>query len=138
MAGIRLSIVRPDRLTWEGDVHHVILPTVSGELGIWPLHAPEIVALGAGVMRIYREAEDTVPVKVVVLGGYVEVSNDEMTVLAAHARRADDIDPAVVNLTRSQAIERRDTLPEDEQHRVPYYDTKIAWCDLLLRNAEVA
>ncbi len=136
MASIHLSIVRPDRLVWEGEVHHVILPTVRGELGIWPLHAPEIVALGSGVMRVHFDADGGETKRIIVMGGYVEVSNDEMIVLADHARRTDDVDPSVVKLTRSQAAERRDTLPEDELHRAAYYDTKIAWCDLLLQYGE--
>lgn len=136
MGSIHLSVVRPDRLVWEGDVHHLILSTVRGEMGIWPLHAPEIVALGSGVMRVHRHAEGGPSAKVIVAGGYVEVSNDNVIVLADHARRTDDINPSVVRITRRQAIERRDTLPEDEQHRRAYYDNKVAWCDLLLKYGE--
>ena len=136
MASIHLSIVRPDRLVWEGEVHHVILPTVRGELGIWPLHAPEIVALGSGVMRVHFDEDGGETKRIIVMGGYVEVSNDEMIVLADHARRTDDVDPSVVKLTRKQAAERRDTLPEGEEHRAAYYDNKIAWCDLLLKYGE--
>jgi F-type H+-transporting ATPase subunit epsilon len=136
MGSIHLSVVRPDRLVWEGDVHHLILSTVRGEMGIWPLHAPEIVALGSGVMRVHREAEGGPSAKVIVAGGYVEVSNDNVIVLADHARRTDDVDPSVVKLTRKQAAERRDTLPEGEEHRAAYYDNKIAWCDLLLKYGE--
>lgn len=136
MDSIHLSIVRPDRLVWEGDVHHVILSTMHGEMGIWPLHGPEIVALGSGVIRVHREAEGAPAGKVIVQGGYAEISDDELIVLADHARRTDDVEPSVVKLTRRQAAERRDTLPEGEEHRAAYYDNKIAWCDLLLKYGE--
>ena len=135
MAGIHLSIVRPDRLVWEGDIHHVVLCARRGELGVWPLHAPEIVALGDGVMRIHEDEGASVSQRVVISGGYAEIMGDEVIILADHARRADDIEPDVVRATREKACAALDALDADS-HRRAYYESKIAWCDLLLQCAE--
>ena len=132
MASITCQFVRPDRLLFEGEVASMVLVTPVGELGVWPRHAPEICALGDGVVRLNRL--DGRVTKVIISGGYVEITPDRVIVLADHARRADDIEPDVVLQTRAEAVAKRDALPEDDSRRA-YYDNKISWCDLLLQHA---
>ena len=135
MASIICQFVRPDRLLYEGEVASLVLVTPMGELGVWPGHAPEICALGNGVVRIHRLQEDGGDtVKVIISGGYVEITPDQVIILADHARRSDDIEVDVVNETRQKAVSARDALPEGDGRRA-YYDNKIAWCDLLLQHA---
>lgn len=136
MAHITCQFVRPDRLLFEGDVASMVLVTPNGELGIWPGHAPLICALGDGVVRIHRLPENGGGmVKVIISGGYAEITPDQVIILADHARRSDDIEPAVVEETRGIAMAARDALPEGDNRRA-YYDNKIAWCDLLLKHAQ--
>ena len=132
---MRCQFVRPDRLLFEGNVHHLVLVSASGELGVWPGHAPEICALGNGVVRLtLPDDEGGDVVNIIVSGGYAEVGADHVIVLADHARRSDDIEPDVVQRTKDEAIARRDALPEGDNRRA-YYNEKIAWCDLLLSHA---
>jgi F-type H+-transporting ATPase subunit epsilon len=131
------QIVRPDRMLFEGPAKSVILITHTGELGVWPGHASEIIALGDGVMRIQLGQElGGATQRVVISGGYAEITGDLVVVLAAHARRIDDIEPDVVFDTRQKAIEHRDSLPENDHNRA-YYENKIAWCDLLLEQVGI-
>ena len=135
MAELNCQFVRPDRLLFDGPVANLVLVTYAGELGVWPGHAPEIVALGDGVVRIRRLPEDGgEEYDVVVSGGYAEVDNDGVIILADHARRTDDIDPEVVRRTRDEAIEALDEIVEGD-HRAAYYEKKIRWCNLLLKHA---
>lgn len=132
---IHCQFVRPDRLMFEGDVDHLILVTESGELGIWPKHAPLIAALGNGVVRMHLpEGASDKEIDVIVSHGYAEVRDDTVIVLANHARRTDDIEPEVVKETKATAEAKRDAIPEGD-HRRAFYDDKIAWCDLLLAHA---
>lgn len=136
MGQITCQFVRPDRLLYEGKVASLVLVTPSGELGVWPLHAPEIVSLGDGIVRLNLLEEDGGgTVAVIVSGGYAEIDDDLVIILADHARRADDIEPDVVRATRAQALADRDALDPDD-HRRAYYENKMRWCDLLLRHAE--
>lgn len=133
MAQLMCKFVRPDRLLFEGPVANLVLVAQSGELGVWPGHAAEVVALGDGVVRIRRLEEDGGgEYDVVVSGGYAEIDNDEVIILADHARRTDDIDADVVRSTRDQAIEMLESLADDD-HRHAYYENKINWCNLLLK-----
>jgi F-type H+-transporting ATPase subunit epsilon len=135
MATITCQFVRPDRMLYEGEVASLVLVTPTGELGVWPGHAPEICALGNGVVRLHTLPEQGgQTVKVIISGGYVEITPKQVIILADHARRADDIEPDVVNETRDKAVASRDALPVGDGRRA-YYDNKIAWCDLLLQHA---
>lgn len=137
MASITCQFVRPDRLLFEGEVASMVLVTATGELGVWPGHAPEICALGNGVVRLRSIPTAGGPeevVNVIISGGYAEITPNRVIVLADHARRSDDIDVDIVNQTRGKAVASRDALPEDDSRRA-YYDNKIAWCDLLLLHA---
>ena len=135
MASINCQFVRPDRMLFEGEVASVVLVIPTGELGVWPGHAPEICALGNGVVRLNGLPEQGgETTKVIISGGYVEITPDRVIVLADHARREDDIEPDVVRATREGAMASRDALPDGDGRRA-YYDNKIAWCDLLLAHA---
>lgn len=130
------QIVRPDKLLYEGSAASIVLVSYTGELAVYPEHASEICALGDGVMRLTRTPEDGGEVqKIVISGGYAEINNDTVLILADHARNADDIEPQVVKQTREAAEKQRDSLPEDDHQRA-YYQSKINWCDLLLEQVE--
>lgn len=133
---LTIQFVRPDRLVYEGDCASVILAAHTGELGIWPGHAPAIVALGDGVVRINALEEDGgATYKVIISGGYAEIADDTVIILADHARRADDIEPEVVQETLDAARAELEALSADD-HRSAYYENKMAWCKLLLEHAE--
>lgn len=136
MAEINCQFVRPDKLIYEGPVASLVLVTKTGELGVWPGRAPIICALGDGVVRLHQTERDGGSERdVVISGGYAEVNNDTVIILADHARLTDDIQEDVVMDTRAKAIDARDALPEND-HRRAYYDNKVQWCNLLLKHVE--
>lgn len=136
MSTLTCRIVRPDKLLFEGEVASVVLATQTGELGVLPNHASEICALGDGVMRVTPSPEVGGPVRgIIISGGYAEIADNMVVVLANHARATDDIEPERVKEVRQEAVEARDAIPEGD-HRRAYYVNKINWCDLLLKNAE--
>lgn len=135
MANLTVKFVRPDKLLYEGAADHMILVTHTGELGVWPGHSSEICALGDGVIRIHVSGEDGLKqYNVVVSGGYAEICNNTVIVIADHARRTDDIDVETVQLTYDKAKGQRDALDPGDHNRA-YYENKMAWCSLLLRVA---
>ena len=138
MAELTCQFVRPDRLLYEGPVSSLILVSHSGELGVWPGHAAEICSLGDGIVRLHQTPEDGGGEKhVIISGGYAEINPGGVIILADHARDVDDIDPDTVRRTRQKAFDLRDQLEEGD-HRRAYYDNKIKWCNLLLKQATEA
>jgi F-type H+-transporting ATPase subunit epsilon len=90
---LEVHIVTPEREVWSGEVQELIARGVDGEVGILAGHAPLLVQLAIGPLRMLQDAGET---KAVVDGGFLHVSSHEgMTradVLASHAELADEID----------------------------------------------
>jgi F-type H+-transporting ATPase subunit epsilon len=136
VAELTVQFVRPDRLIYEGPAASVILATPRGELGIWPGRRPIICALGDGVVRLNRREEDGGGIaRVIVSGGYAEVDNDTVIVLADHARRADDIDIAQTEQLLEDAKATLAGLAEDD-NRQAYWKHKVKWFSMLLKYAD--
>ncbi|MDY2788444.1 MAG: ATP synthase F1 subunit epsilon [Atopobium sp.] len=136
MAYLTCKFVRPDKQLYEGNIASLVLATYTGELGVWPGHAAEICALGDGIVRLTTLPEDGGDIKkVIVSGGYAEIADDTVVIIADHARDINDIDVTQVNETRQKALDARNALPEND-HRRAYYENKIHWCDLLLQHGQ--
>lgn len=86
---LHVSIIAPDRNVWDTNAEEVILPSSTGQLGILKGHAPLLTALDIGVMRV-RIDKDWIPV--VLMGGFAEVENDELTILVNGAEEGSKID----------------------------------------------
>lgn len=91
MAGtFMLEIVTPEERLFKDEAQFVVVPEVYGELGVMRNHAPMIAALGVGIMR-YTDASGAIK-KVALSGGFMEVMNNEVRVLAETAERGSQID----------------------------------------------
>lgn len=99
----RLEIVAPEKKVFSENVDFLVAPGSEGELGILPEHAPLITALNIGIMRVEQEGKKF---KVVVSGGFMEVRNNKVTVLANAAERAESIDAARAEEAKRRAEER--------------------------------
>jgi len=86
---LHISIIAPDRTVWDSDAEEVILPSSTGQLGILRGHAPLLTALDIGVMRVRTDKEWT---PIVLMGGFAEVENDELTILVNGAEEGASID----------------------------------------------
>ncbi len=86
---LQLDILTPQASTLSETVDGVTLPSANGEIGILPGHAALISALGAGVLAYTRGGETQ---RLVISGGFVEVKQDRVSVLAEVAEKAADVD----------------------------------------------
>ncbi len=100
MAQLQLDIITPERGLLSEAVDAVTLPGLGGELGILPGHTPLISQLQTGVLA-YTQGGATK--RLLVSGGFVEVSNDRVAVLAELAERPDEVDAARARAERDQA-----------------------------------
>lgn len=96
---IRVEIVSEDRSVYEGDADVVVVPGVSGEMGILPNHAPLISTLGFGVLKVRYKGEEEV---FTISGGIVEVQPNIVTILASAAENVMEID-----IARAEDAKRR-------------------------------
>jgi F-type H+-transporting ATPase subunit epsilon len=96
---IQLEVVTPERRVLAEPVDMVTVPGLGGELGILPGHTPLISALQTGVLT-YAQDGKSFPLHV--SGGFVEVREDRVAVLAEVAERPDEIDAGRAKLSRDK------------------------------------
>ena len=84
MPDLRFELVTPERLVVADDVHMVVVPGTEGEFGVMAGHAPFMSTLRDGALAVYRTA-GAPPEHIQVSGGFAEVSERGLTVLAESA-----------------------------------------------------
>ncbi|HWW75399.1 MAG TPA: F0F1 ATP synthase subunit epsilon [Pyrinomonadaceae bacterium] len=100
---LQLDVITPERRLLSEQADSVNVPGLGGELGILPGHTPLISALQTGVLSY---AQGATTHRLLVSGGFVEVNNDRVSVLADFAEFPGEVDAARARLEREEA-ERR-------------------------------
>jgi F-type H+-transporting ATPase subunit epsilon len=115
MAGLHLTIVTAERtLLSEDGIELVSAPGVKGRLGILPSHTPLLTTLEPGDLYFRRGSEE---VHVAVSGGFLQVDENRVVVLADTAERADEIEEARAEEARRRAealLRQREKLSREE------------------------
>jgi F-type H+-transporting ATPase subunit epsilon len=111
---VEVHIVTPVREVWTGDVQELIARGVDGEVGILGGHAPLLVQLAIGPLRMLTEDGET---RAVIDGGFLHVSTHEgvtrADVLAAYAELEQEIDVEAAR-ARLAELEGRSIEDDDE------------------------
>ena len=94
----KLNIISPEKKFLEGDCEFLEFVSTEGELGIYAKHIPLTTILEPCVMRIHNDGEIK---KAAILGGFVEILQERVTVLAEDAQWPDEIDVHVPKRRRS-------------------------------------
>src|SRR5215475_4606045 len=110
--GVRL--LTPEGPAYEGSATMVIAPSVLGEVGILPRHAPLIAFLKPGETRI-KTLEDT-EVAFATTQGYLSVEEDQVLVLVEQAEESGEIDRSRAEEALRRAQERVEAT-DDEHER---------------------
>lgn len=97
---LKLEIVTPEKRVVDETVDSVTVPTLSGEAGILPNHAPLISALKPGILSFTNKGTTE---KLAVAGGFVEVSSDTVSVLTDLAENSSEIDVEAARAEREEA-----------------------------------
>ena len=112
MAQLKLEVVTPERRVLSESVDAVTLPGLGGELGILPGHTPLISQLQTGVLS-YTTAGKTLQLHV--SGGFIEIKDDVVSVLAEIAERPEEIDAARARLSREHTEKQLNAWSGSEQ-----------------------
>lgn len=82
---LRVAIISPEKTIYEGEADMVVAPAWDGEVGVLRGHAPMLVLLGAGEMRVSSGGSEQ---RFRVEGGFMQVADDVVTVLSESASTA--------------------------------------------------
>jgi F-type H+-transporting ATPase subunit epsilon len=97
---LNLEIVTPEKRVFDETVDAVTIPTTNGEIGILPNHAPLISSLKSGILTYSNRGATE---RMVVSGGFVEVSANKVSIMADVAERADEINAEAARAERESA-----------------------------------
>ena len=110
---MKLRIVTPTRILVDAEVSEVTAPGSAGQLGVLPQHVTFLGQMETGVVTYVEHGKSS---KVVVRGGYVEVVNDVVTILADDAELAAETDTAAARAEADrlrEELKRAQGTPED-------------------------
>jgi F-type H+-transporting ATPase subunit epsilon len=100
---LHVEIVTAERIVYSAEgIDEVVAPGAEGEFAVLPQHAAFITTLGSGVLHIKHGAESDL---MAITGGFFEVRNDRVVILADAAERAEEIDIARAEAARRRAEE---------------------------------
>ncbi len=100
---LQVDIVTAERQVFSDDaIEKLIVPAVLGEMTILPSHAPLLTMIEPGVMRLVKHNDE---IDMAISGGFIEVRENKVTILADTAERAEEIDIARAETARRQARE---------------------------------
>jgi F-type H+-transporting ATPase subunit epsilon len=112
MATLRLEIVTPEAKTFSDDVDSVVIPGSEGEFGVLPQHVALMTEIVPGELRIMKGGEET---RLAVGSGFVEVTQESVSVLTDMAIREEEIDESVAEAAIKRAEEAMKNKHLDEE-----------------------
>ena len=86
---LQIRVIAPDQIVWDANAEEIILPSSTGQLGILNNHIPLLTALDIGVMRVRIDKEWQ---PIILLGGFAEIENNNVTILVNGAETISEID----------------------------------------------
>lgn len=116
---MKLKIITPENLVFEDEVEQFTANTLDGEITILPHHEPLVSILKSGQASAEKGKEK---IPLAIMGGFIRVEDNEITVLADAAERAEDIDEARAIEARKRAQE----LMKESRDRVAFTDAAAA------------
>ena len=106
MATLHFELVAPERILFSGEVDSVLLPGVEGDMTVLPGHAPVLSMLKIGFIVMASGADRGQ--RVLVRGGFAEINQAGVIVLAERATPVEEITPESIEAEIRQIELRRD------------------------------
>jgi F-type H+-transporting ATPase subunit epsilon len=129
------EIVTPESILYTNEVQMVVASTPEGEIGILPMHAPIVTVLAPGEVRL-RYGDGAADWEFFsISGGYLQVHEDKVIVLADAAIPVSQIDTARAAASKALIVERLKELPADSEEREEAI-RDLDWTETQLKVAE--
>lgn len=111
---LKTRIITQEKIVFDALADSVVAPAVSGYLGILPGHAPLMAAMGDGVLKIKKGKN---AVYYAVFGGFLQVKDNQLIILADKASAADELSLTAVREELSRAEAALDTEVTEKNKR---------------------
>ena len=98
-----LKIIEPDGMFFEGEGEFLEFTSVEGQMGVYKNHIPLTTILEPCVVKIHANGETK---KAAILGGFIEIQKERITILAEDANWPEEIDVERAKAAKQRAEER--------------------------------
>lgn len=125
---INVRVITPEKVFLNSGTEQVVLPSLTGGVGILTGHAPLVTVLEAGIMR-YENNGSWIPT--IIYGGFAEVENNEVTVLVNGAEEVSassdlqETEKAFIDATE-KLEQLKETVSDERKLKPAILDVKIA------------
>ena len=130
---VLLRLLTPYQSLFKGDVDAVIVPGEHGEFGVLAMHTKFVTTLKPGVLRYVKDGQT---VRYAVTGGFAEVRQSGVTVLADSMERPQDIDAARAKESRDRAHKELEKRSSMEPRQVRRWEDRLARAENRLKLAK--
>ncbi len=127
---LNVSLVTPSKQVFQMTCDSVNLPGEDGALGVFPGHAPYVGLMGQGVVHTRGSSEK----KVLVRGGFVQVIDDQVSILVDEALEPKDIETEQVQRRQTEIEEALKKTSLKLEERDALYRER-SWLQACLKNA---
>jgi len=128
---LHINVVTPEKTILDEDIDEVIIPTITGEITILPQHIPLLSQIAPGELTIKK---GNATEHLVVVGGFLEVGNNIITILADHAVHAKNIILAKAQEAKERAEKAMKEKTTEEELRVAQAELQKAILELKVAN----
>ncbi len=99
---MNLNVVSPEGTIYQDTVDEISLPTPKGEITILPHHISLFTKMSSGLVSIRKGSRENI---IATVGGFVEVSDGNVTILSDHLIKAENIQAARAQEAKKRAEE---------------------------------
>lgn len=136
MANFQLELVSPEKLLLSREVEMAIIPAAEGEMGVLAGHAPMIVALRGGTIRVRENGAETE--RLFVAGGFAEITPTRVTILADEATPVAEVSRAAAARRVAEAQAAFDAAAMDTPEKRDAAMAKLLAMRAMLDSAQAA
>lgn len=127
---LNVDILTPESQVFSGEADEVMVPTVNGQIGILPGHVSLLTQVLPGEIEIKSKGKTQF---MAIMGGYLEVNNNQVNILGDYAVRAEDIEIAKAEQAKTKAekmkkekLSRQDMIEIESSLRKSLLELKVA------------
>ncbi len=118
------EIISPEKVVYKEEVEEIIVPTTSGQLTILPNHATLMSQVTSGEIIVKKNGKEYY---MAITGGFLEVNNNNVSILADYAVRSEEIEVAHA----IEAQKRAEKIMKDSDEKVSKKDFALAQAQFL-------
>ncbi len=114
---LNFELVSPEKLLSSGSVYMVVAPGAEGDFGVLEGHAPFMSTIRPGVISVY-DSEGAAPTRIFIDGGFAEVNEKGLTILAEQALPLVDLNAETIARQLADAREDVKSAKSDAERSV--------------------